>query len=185
MIVGLVVGFVQAAAGVAVAVWWRQRHPVVGPGDMAAQLVHGFAHFLYFLVATVWGWLALWLFFEGLLRVLATAMQQPFGTLPAVVVRGVGRAWRAATARQPPPDELNKRSFSSGAAADAGVPDGVELVIDSAHDYDWHALTTVEVDDALYSVTREAGTATRPYRYRLRPIAHDHVVRTVTRYRAG
>jgi hypothetical protein len=171
MLVGLVVGFVQAAAGVAVAVWWRQRHPVIAPGDTAAQFVHGLAQLLYFLFATVWGWLALWLFCEGLLRVLATAMQQPFSTLPVVVARA---AWQARPRRKLPPDEINKRSFNSDG--------GEEIVIDSARAYDWHALTTVEIDDALYSVTREAGTKERPYRYRLRPIAHDHVVRTLTRY---
>ncbi|MCU1281955.1 MAG: hypothetical protein JWM53_5501, partial [bacterium] len=56
--------------------------------------------------------------------------------------------------------------------------------IDSARDYDWHALTTVDVDGALYAVAREAGTPERPHRYRLTPIGHDHVVRTVTRYQA-
>jgi hypothetical protein len=173
MFVRIVAGFLQAAAGVAVAVWWRQRHPVVGPGDTAAQLIHGFAHLLYFLLATLWGWLALWLFFEGLLRVLAAAMQQPFGTAPAVLARA---AWRLRPRPKLPEDELNKRLINSAV---------VEIVIDSARDYDWHALTTVEVDGALYAVAREAGAphdSVRPHRYRLTPIPHDHVVRTVTRY---
>jgi hypothetical protein len=165
MFVRIVAGFLQAAAGVAVAVWWRQRHPVVGPGDIAAQFIHGFAHLLYFLLATVWGWIALWLFVEGLLRVLAAAMQQPFGTAPLVLARA---AWRLRPTPKRPDDRVERRG------------DGV--VIDSAHEYDWHALTTVDIDGALYSVARETGTAEQPHRYRLTPIAHDHVVRTVTRY---
>ena len=170
MLVRLLAGFVQSAAGVAVGVWWRQRHPVVGPGDNAAQFIHGLAQLLYFLFATVWGWLAMWLFVEGLLRVLAAAMQQPFETAPVVLARA---AWRLRPRPKLPDDELNKRLINSAV---------VEIVIDSARDYDWHALTTVEVDGALYAVTRESGTAERPYRYRLTPIAHNHVVRTVTRY---
>ena len=59
---------------------------------------------------------------------------------------------------------------------------GDAIVIDSARDYDWHALTTVDVDGALYRVASEPGSAERPHRYRLTPIPHDHVVRTVTRY---
>jgi hypothetical protein len=172
MFVRIVVGFVQAAAGVAGAVWWRQRHPVVGPGDTAAQFIHGFAHLVYFLFATVWGWIAMWLFVEGLLRVLAAAMQQPFETAPVVIARA---AWGLRPRPKLPDDELNKRLINS---------EIVEIVIDSAREYDWHALTTVDIDGALYAVTREAGTAERPYRYRLTPIAHDHVVRTVTRYPA-
>ena len=166
MLVRMIAGFVQVAAGVAVAVWWRQRHPVVGPGDTAAQFVHGAAQLLYFLFATLWGWLAIWLFVEGLLRVLAAAMQQPFSSAPVVLAQA---AWRHRPRRTLPDDLLARR-------------DGA-LVIDSAHDYDWHALTTVEVDDALYAVTREPGTPDRPHRYRLTPIPHDHVVRTLTRYR--
>jgi hypothetical protein len=161
----LVAGFLQAAAGVAVGVWWRARHPVVGPGDEAAQFIHGFAHFLYFLVATPWGWLALWLFVEGILRVLAAAMQQPLGTAPVTIARA---AWGVRPRKKLPDDYVSKS--------------GDALVILSARDYDWHALTTVDVDGALYAVAREAGPPDRPYRYRLTPIAHDHVVRAVTRY---
>jgi hypothetical protein len=165
MLVRMIAGFVQVAAGVAVAAWWRQRHPVVGPGDTAAQFIHGMAHFVYFLIATVWGWIAMWLFVEGLLRVLAAAMQQPFDTAPVVLARA---AWRLRPQAKPLDDLV------------ATTTEGV--VIDSVHDYDWHALTTVDVDGALYAVAREAGTRERPHRYRLRPIPHDHVVRTVTRY---
>jgi hypothetical protein len=58
------------------------------------------------------------------------------------------------------------------------------FVIDSAREYDWHALTTVELDGALYGVTREAGSSdARPHRYRLTPITPEHVVRVKTRYR--
>jgi hypothetical protein len=165
MFVRMLAGFVEGAAGVAVAVWWRQRHPVHGPGDEAAQFVHGAAQLLYFLFATGWGWLAGWLFGEGILRVLAAAMQQPFSSLPVVLARG---AWALRPKRRLPLDVVSAR--------------GAALVIDSAHDYDWHALTTVDVDGALFAVTREAGTPERPHRFVLTPIAHDHVVRTVTRY---
>ena len=162
----IVAGFLQAAAGVAVAVWWRARHPVVGPGDLAEQFVHGASQWLYFLVATPWGWLALWLFVEGILRVLAAAMQQPFGTAPVSLARA---AWRARPRRTLPDDVVMKS--------------GDGWVIESARDYDWHALSTVDVDGALHQVAREPGTRERPHRYRLTPVAHDHVVRTVTRYR--
>jgi hypothetical protein len=149
-----------------VAVWWRGRHPVDGPGDWAAQFVHGFAHYAYFVVATPLGWLALWLFVEGLLRVLAAAMEQPFSTLPVVIVRGA----RTLRPRKKLPDDLVTERA-----------DG--FIIDSARDYDWHALTTVEMGGVLYAVTREAGASDRPHRYRLTPITPEHVVRTVTRYR--
>jgi hypothetical protein len=157
----------QAAAGVAVGVWWRGRHPVNAPGGEAEQFIHGLAQFLYFLFATVWGWLALWLFVEGLLRVLAAAMQQPFGTAPVALARGVWAGRPKAKVRE---DLVVERD------------DG--FVIDSARDYDWHALTTVELDGALYGVTREAGSSdARPHRYRLTPITPEHVVRVKTRYR--
>lgn len=165
MFVRMLAGFVQAAAGVAVAVAWRMSHHVVGPGDLGAQFVHGFADYAWFLVATPVGWLALWLFCEGVLRVLSAAMHQPFSTLPVVVARA---AWSLRPAKKLPADVVVERE------------DG--FVIDSARDYDWHALTTVELGGAHYAVAREAGTPPRPYRYRLTPITPDHVVRTVTRY---
>lgn len=167
MLVRLFAGFVQAAAGIAVGVWWRARHPVVGPGDNAAQFVHGAAQLFYFLFLTPWGWLALWLFCEGILRVLAAAMQQPFGSAPVTLARA---AW-AHRPRRALPDDVVMKS-------------GDGLVIESARNYDWHALTTVDIDGALYRVASERGTDERPHRYRLTPIPHDHVVRTVTRYAA-
>ena len=166
MFVRVVGGFLQAAAGVGVAVWRLGGDRVVGVGgDEAQMFVHGFAHFVAFLVGTAWGWVAMWLFAEGLLRVLAAAMQQEFSTLPVVVARAAW-AWRPRVK----------------ALEDAVARDGDALVIDSAREYDWHALTTVDVDGALHQVARERGTPERPYRYRLTPIAPDHVVRTVTRY---
>jgi len=165
MFVRMLAGFLQAAAGIAVGVWWRQRHPVGGPGEYAAQFVHGAAQLFYFLFLTPWGWLALWLFVEGLLRALAAAMQQPFGSAPVAIARAL---WSRRPRRALPDDIIDERD------------DG--FVIDSAHDYDWHALTTVELGGAHYAVTREAGTAERPHRYRLTPITPEHVVRTVTRY---
>ena len=165
MLVRMLAGFVQAAAGIAVGVWWRQRHHVDGPGNLAEQFIHGAAQLFYFLFLTPWGWLALWLFFEGILRVLAAAMQQPFGSAPVTLVR-------AAWARRPQHALPDDTMTTSGDA----------IVIDSAHDYDWHHLTTVDVNGALYCVAREAGTTERPHRYRLTPIPHDHVVRTVTKY---
>ncbi|MCA1663361.1 MAG: hypothetical protein LC659_03675 [Myxococcales bacterium] len=165
MIARLVAGFLQAATGVAVGVWWRGRHPVDAPGDIAAQLVHGFSHYVYFLLLTPWGWLAVWLFVEGILRVLAAAMQQPFGSAPLSLARW---AWAARPRRKLRDDVVMKS--------------GDGWVIDSARDYDWHALTTVDIGGALYQVAREPGTREYPHRYRLTPIAHDHVARSVTRY---
>lgn len=129
MFVRTIAGYVQAAAGVAVGVWWRRGHPVDGRGDLAEQFVHGAAHFLYFLVLTPWGWLATWLFVEGILRVLAAAMQQPLGSAPMAIARA---AWAARPRRRLPDDVVVKSA------------DG--MVINSARDYDWHALTTVDVD---------------------------------------
>ena len=165
MFVRVVAGFLQAAAGIAVGVWWRQHHPVEAPGNLAEQLIHGAAQLFYFMFLTPWGWLALWLFVEGILRVLAAAMEQPFGTAPVALVRA---AWSRRPRRALPDDVVMERD------------DG--YVIESAHDYDWHALTTVELRGALYAVNREAGTPERPHRYRLTPITPEHVVRTVTRY---
>ena len=127
--------------------------------------MHGFADYVMFLVGNPIGWIAVWLFVEGILRVLAGAMEQPFSTLPVVAVRAAVRAWPK---RKLPEDVVTERD------------DGV--VIDSARDYDWHALTTVEIGGAHYAVTRETGTDVRPFRYRLTPITPEHVVRTVTRY---
>ena len=169
MLVRLVGGFLQAAAGVLVGAFgymtW-QVAPAIG-GDNAEMFVHGASSFWYFLVATPLGWLALWLFGEGLMRVLAAGMQQPFSTLPVVVARGL---WSLRPAKKLPEDTVVERD------------DG--FVIDSARDYDWHALTTIELDGALYAVTREVGGSDgRPHRYRLTPITPEHVVRTKTRYR--
>ena len=99
------------------------------------------AHYAYFLVATPLGWLALWLFCEGLLRVLAAAMDQPFSTLPVVLARA---AWR-----------LRPRAGATRRLVLFEHDDG--FVIDSARDYDWHALTTVELDGAHYAVERASG----------------------------
>jgi hypothetical protein len=165
MFVRIAAGFLQAAAGVVVGGLWRGRHPVDGPGGLAEQFAHGLAHYAYFLVATPLGWLALWLFCEGLMRVLAAAMDQPFSTLPVVLARA---AWRLRPEKKLPADLVFEHD------------DG--FIIDSARNYDWHALTTVELDGAHYAVERQEGTSERPHRYRLTPITPEHVVRTVTRY---
>src|SRR3954469_23747638 len=165
MFVRMLAGFLQAAAGIAVGVWWRQRHHVDAPGELRWQLIPGAAPLFYFPFLPTWGWLALWLFCEGILRVLAAAMQQPFGSAPVTLPR----AARAHRPRRALPHDLVMTS-------------GEAIVIESARDYDWHHLTTVDVDGALYRVAREAGTNERPHRYRLTPIPHDHVVRTVARY---
>lgn len=164
----LVAGFLQAAAGVLVGAYgylaWHSPPPSLS-GENAEAFVHGASAFWYFLVATPVGWLALWLFCEGLMRVLAAAMDQPFSTLPVVAVRAaIGLRPR----KKLPEDRVIEPD------------DG--WIIESAHDYDWHALTTVELDGAHYAVSREAGPPERPHRYRLTPITPDHVVRTVTRY---
>lgn len=164
-------GFLQAAAGVLVGAYgYLGRLPVVQhvESDITAGLqmeIHGAASFWYFLFATPIGWLALWLFGEGLLRVLAAAMAQPFSTLPVVIVRAA-RSFKPE--KKLPEDIVSERD------------DG--FVIDSARRYDWHALTTLELGGAHYAVTSERGTSERPHRYRLTPITPDHVVRTVTRY---
>ena len=167
----IVAGFLQAAAGVVVGGYgYFGQQPVVAhvESDITAGLqlqMHGAASFWYFLVATPLGWLALWLFVEGLMRVLSAAMDQPFSTLPIVLARA---AWSLKPKKKLPPDVVTERD------------DG--FIIDSARDYDWHALSTIELGGAHYAVTREAGTSERPHRYRLTPITPDHVVRTVTRY---
>jgi hypothetical protein len=168
----IAVGFVQAAAGVVVGAYgYVDGHlPIVRhvESDITAGMqmqIHGAASLWYFLVATPLGWLALWLFIEGLLRVLSAGMDQPFSTLPVVVVRG---ALALRPQKKLPDDLVRERD------------DG--FFIDSARDYDWHALTTVELGGAHYAVTREEGTSPRPHRYRLTPITPDHVVRTVTHY---
>jgi hypothetical protein len=169
MFVWLLAGFLEASAGALVgALGYTTWHvaPAIG-GDNAEMFVHGASSFCYFLVATPRGWLALWLFGEGLMRVLAGAMQQPFSTLPVVIARGL---WSLRPAKTLPEDTVAERD------------DG--FVIDSAREYDWHALTTVELDGALYAVAREDGSSdARPHRYRLTPITPEHVVRTKTRYR--
>jgi hypothetical protein len=161
-------GFLQAAAGILVGAYgYRAWHvaPTVD-GDNAQMFVHGASSFWYFLVATPRGWLALWLFGEGILRALAGAMDQPFSTLPVVIARGL---WSLRPAPELPADLMRKSDEA--------------VIIESVHDYDWHALTTIEVDAALYRLAaREAGSEARPHRYRLTPIPHDHLVRTVTRY---
>src|SRR4051812_48170984 len=105
MFVRMLAGFLQAAAGIAVGVWWRQRHPVAGPGDQAAQFIHGAAQLFYFVFLTPWGWLALWLLVEGILRVLAAAMQQPFGSAPVALARW---AWSARPRPKLPDDVVTK-----------------------------------------------------------------------------
>ncbi len=169
MLVRVVAGLLQAAAGVAVGAWAYARWHTPPPsftGEQAEAFVHGAASFLVFLFATVWGWLVLWLLVEGPLRVLAAAMEQPFGTAPVALARFIVARVRRAPALR---DDVVRRQ-------------GDGFVVESARDYDWHALTTVELDGALHTVAREAGTTERPYRYRLAPIPRDHVVRAVVRY---
>jgi hypothetical protein len=170
----IVAGFLQAGAGVVVGAYgYLGRLPFVPhvEDDITAGLqieMHGAASFFYFLFATPLGWLALWLFVEGLMRVLSAAMDQPFSTLPIVLARA---ASKLRPPKKLPDDRVIERE------------DG--FVIDSARDYDWHALSTIELGGAHYAVTREAGHSDdqeRPHRYRLTPITPDHVVRTVTRY---
>ena len=94
------------------------------------------------------------------MRVLAAAAGEPFGTLPVVAARA---AW-SLRPRKRLPDDLVMTA-----------PGG--LVIESARDYDWGPLTTVEVDGKHYTVTREPGTVERPHRYRLGPPDPTHVIR--------
>ena len=100
--VWILVGFLQAAAGVLVGAYgylaWNVPPPNLS-GENAEAFVHGASAFWYFLVATPRGWLALWLFGEGLMRVLAAAMAQPFSTLPVVVVRALGDCARSRSCR--------------------------------------------------------------------------------------
>ena len=95
--VWLIAGWLQTAAGAAVGAWgyinWHAPPPNFS-GEHAEAFVHGAASFWYFLVATPVGWLALWLFVEGLLRVLSAAMNQPFSTAPVVLVGTALRSWR-------------------------------------------------------------------------------------------
>ncbi|MDB4971480.1 MAG: hypothetical protein JWN44_7169 [Myxococcales bacterium] len=160
-------GVVELATGVVVGGYgvWAHR---AGAGDDAAQsFVHGAAAFLVFLFGTAWGWLSIYLFVEGLLRVGSGVSGEPLGILPVAIGRAIVR--RARERRVP---------------EDLVMTGGDGLVIESARDYDWGALTTVEVDGTMYAVTREAGTgAERPYRYRLRSVDAAHVVRSVLRYR--
>lgn len=167
----VVLGILQFAAGVAVAAWWRARHPVVVPHvgndyETAQLMIHGVAQLIYFAVATPTGWLADWLVVEGTLRMFAGVGGLPLGTAPVAIARFV-----AARARRPkpPPDDVVTRA-------------GDAIVIDSARDYGWDALATVEVDGALYAVAREPGAPLRPHRYRLTPIGAAHLVRVVSRY---
>jgi hypothetical protein len=171
----MLVGLVELLAGVLVAVLWRLGHPVVvehmgAENDLGQLIVHGFSHYFYFLFLTPWGWIAIWLFVEGLVRVAASVAGQRFGT---TMPWALGRAlygWLH-TPPQPPPDVLRS--------------DGETLIIESGRDYRWDALTTIDVDDKLYTVKLELVRTLRRYRYRLTPIAPDHVIRVVTRYRDG
>ena len=155
----VVAGLVVGGRGV-----WAHR---AGAGaDYAQSFVHGASSYLVFLFGTVWGWLAIYLFVEGLLRIASGAAGEPLGLLPLAIARFAARRLRRPAKL---PDDVVTR-------------DGEAIVIDSAHDYDWHALTTVEIDGAHYAVAREPGAPLRPHRYRLTPIGDGHVVRTITRY---
>ena len=144
MFVRMLAGFLQAAAGVSSAVWWRGRHPVDGPRRARRRSsCTALRTTRYFLVATPLGWLALWLFVRG-------DPARAGGGDGAAVLDTAAWCSAAASRRLRRGKKLPARS---GDRADDG------FVIDSARDYDWHALTTVELDGVLYAVAREAGTS--------------------------
>ncbi|HWE28842.1 MAG TPA: hypothetical protein VHB97_12615 [Polyangia bacterium] len=168
----MLLGLVQLVAGIVVAVVWRMGHPVIvehmgAENDLGQLMVHGFAHYFYFLFLTLWGWLALWLFAEGLIRVAAGAAGQRFATTAPLASYRALDGWLRPP--PPPPPDILRR-------------EGATLVIDSARDYAWDALSTIDVDGALYTVEYEPPQPIRAFRYRLTPIASNHVIRVVTRY---
>lgn len=158
-------GIVEFVVGVTVGGYGVWAHRAAAGGDYSQSFVHGAASFLVFLFGTAWGWLAIYLFVEGLLRVGSGVSGEPLGILPVAVARAIIRRVRT---RALPEDVIMT------------APEG--FVIESAHEYDWGPLTTVAVDGNHYVVTREPGTADRPHRYRLRAPDPTHVIRTVTRY---
>ena len=170
--VWLLAGWLQVAAGFAVQfLGFRHRyiHRDYGlaTGADAAGITNLALDWLTFLFFTPLGWLSLWLLGEGLMRVLSSSMDQPFSTLPLELYRFA----RKHTRRPPPP-----------APPDILRREGATLVIDSARDYAWDSLSTIEVDGALYTVEYEPPQPIRAFRYRLTPIANGHVIRVVTRY---
>jgi hypothetical protein len=172
--VWLLVGWLQVAAGFAIEYFgYRERYVhkeyANATGLMAEGSLSLGVDWLTFLFFTPLGWLSVWLLGEGLLRILSSGMDQPFTTLPLVLFRFVRKH---AHPKPPPlpPDILRTDR------------DGQTLTLESAIDYRWDALATIDVDGVLYSVEMELVKALRPYRYQLTPIAPDHVIRVVTRY---
>lgn len=170
----LVVGWLQAAAGLAIEyLGYRNRyiHREYGnaTGLMTESVLSLGLDWLTFLFCTPLGWLSLWLLGEGLLRVLSSGMDQPFSTLPIVLYRFARK--HARRRPPPPPRDILRR-------------EGDAIVIDSARDYGWDSLATIEIDGARYTVEYEPPEPppTRAFRYRLTPIAPNHVIRVVTRY---
>jgi hypothetical protein len=159
-------GILESVGGVVVGGYGVWAHRAPAGGDYAQSFVHGAAGFLVFLFGTAWGWLAIYLFVEGLLRVGSGVSGEPLGVLPLAIGRAVTRRLRARKL----PDDLVM-----------SAPEG--LVIESARDYDWGPLSTVEVDGKHYVVAREAGTPERPHRFRLRAPDPTHVIRAINRYR--
>lgn len=173
--VWLLVGWLQVAAGFAIQfLAYRQRYMhrdygmATGNAEGTVNLGVDWLTFLFF---TPLGWLSLWLLAEGLLRVISSAMDQPFSTLPLVLFRFVRKHARPKPPPLPPDILRTDR-------------DGQTLTLESAVDYRWDALATIDVDGVLYSAKMELVKALRPYRYLLKPIAPDHVIRVVTRYPA-
>lgn len=172
--VWLLAGWLQVAAGLAIEfLAYRERYVhkeyANATGLMAEGSLSLGVDWLTFLFFTPLGWLSLWLLAEGLLRVISSAMDQPFSTLPLVLFRFARKHARLKPPPRPP-DLLRANR------------DGRTLTLQSAVDYRWDALATIDVDGVLYSVKTELVTALRPYRYLLTPIAADHVIRVVTRY---
>jgi len=162
----IIAGLVEFVGGLVVGGYgvWAHRAPM--GGDNAQSFVNGASAFVVFLFGTLWGWLAIYLFVEGLLRVASGVSGEPLGIMPLAVGKAITRRLRARKL----PDDLVMTA-----------PNG--FVIESARDYDWGPLTTVELDGTHYTVTREPGTASRPNRYRLGTPDPTHVIRTITRYR--
>jgi hypothetical protein len=127
-----------------------------------------------FLVSFV-GVACVWLFLEGLLRVVGGIMNEEVGTTLGWLAARATALASAALRRAPPPTPW---------IDDTVTHEGETRTIASCRRRAWDAATTIEIDGVFYGVAAadEQTGGERPFRYRLTPLPATGAIRKLVRY---
>ena len=169
--------FISSALQIALVSWWLivQYTTYAEAAADSYTILVGSAHYLGFLIATPLGMFALYMAFEGLIRLASsTAMGEPLGTLPLWILERTLRVLGALFG-----------AGSSRICRDVAIVRLDDMLeIRTCQPRDWDAVTTVEYRGVYYRVidTLHTDDEKRPYLYRLEPASDSHLIRQIHRY---